>query len=115
MTTPENIRRRQLVQGVILVALGLATILMAAYFQGRNDAILNCFQNYVSTQGEATRVRSIAIDEESKATREVITSALSADSPAQLDRAREDYFQHLEKIDALRKNNPVPVYQNECQ
>lgn len=107
VTTPEKFRRRQRIEGTLLVLLGVFTILVSLYFRGQDAQQDKCFSRIVTAQNDVSAIRSKLNEQESHATRRIISSALTADSRRDIIKARQRYFRDLDRIDRRREANPV--------
>lgn len=107
MTTPERLKRRQRIEGVALILLGVVTIAWAVQSDSRDDSQDACVQSFIQDQADTQQIRSGLVEQESEATRKVISSALSAGSRAEIEEARTEYSRSLQEIDQVRRENPV--------
>lgn len=107
MTTPERLRRRQRFEGSALLLLGVFTILVSIYFRAQDVEQQRCFAAFLAADNTTSTVRSDLVERESLATRAVITRALTAESREGIESAYAAYTTSLDRIDQLRKDNPV--------
>lgn len=110
MTTPERFRRRQQIEGALLVALGVFTILISGYFRSEDIAQRECFANRFSELTEVLEHRGESNDAQFKAIDRVIAGALQASTPAEVLAARERYYADVRRIEARREGNPIPPF-----
>jgi hypothetical protein len=110
MTTPERLRRRQRLESLGIAVLAAALVLAFIYFQGRSSAQQKCVSTFITLNSKTTAVRSSLVEKESKATRRIISGALTAESREDIIKARDRYFRALASIDKVRAENPVEPF-----
>lgn len=110
MTTPERLRRRQRINDIGIALLAGLLLFAWFYFQGRADAQDHCLTNYISTNSETSKVRSALVEQESKATRDIILNGTAAKSREEFKKARDQYVSALKAIDRARDENPVQPF-----
>lgn len=110
MTTPQRLKRRQMVEGTSLLVLGIITVLMSVYFRQEADAQRNCLADYIQANNTTSQVRAQLLRQESEATRKVIIAGTSVRSLKQLEAARRAYLRDLRSIDQARLENPIPDF-----
>jgi len=116
MTTPENFRRRQRLEGVGLVLLGAFTIAYTVYSDARDDRQDACVTEQVQEIGEAQVQGRKLLTRDLENIKDVIAAALTAEDRAALIEARDDYFARGDKIAEDRKNHPVPEFpEGKCE
>lgn len=107
MTTPERLRRRQVRNDWFIAVLAILLAASVAYFRLQDDRAATCFRNYVAQQTQTSKIRSGLVEQESLATRTIISSALTAESREDIVKARAAYFTSLARIDEARDDNPI--------
>lgn len=107
MTTPERLRRRQRIEGTILLILGVFTILVSIYFRGQDAAQRECINSYISASSETSAIRSKLVEQESRATRRLLLKGTSAETRAEFQQARVQYVKSIKAIDQMRAANPL--------
>lgn len=107
MTTPERLRARQRRESIALAGLALALVVFTVYFRVQASEQSRCFRAYIAQQSSTSAVRSRLVEQESLATRSIISGALTAESRADIIAARDAYFTSLSRIDKARDENPV--------
>lgn len=110
MTTPERLRRRQYIEGVFLVILGVFTVTMSLYFQNEDNRQRACLASTVSELTSTLEARADISGREFDAIRAVITEALSAESDRELLAAKVRYFEAVDAVDRQRRQNPIPPF-----
>lgn len=113
MTTPERLRRRQRRESIGIAILAVALTFGAFWFDEQDDMQRQCFYNFLEEDSQTTAVRSQLVSDESEATRRVILSVLSASTREEIIAERERYRATLERIDRMRKANPVEPFDPE--
>lgn len=122
MTTPERLRRRQRIEGTLLVILGVIMLIQFNYFQGQDEKQRECLfqvvqsQNQVlSLRGELARQDSEINADESAATRGLIVAVFAAKGKDDALAAFADAQQQWNAIDErrqdvrkARRENPIP-------
>lgn len=110
MTTPERFRRRQRIEGVCLVLLGIFSI---GYFyvdrQGDKE-LVDCVIKTLSEQNDVLLSGRKANNIEQEADERVITLALSGkiQTQADVDRAKARYDAAQRQAQEERQTSPVP-------
>lgn len=107
LTTPERLRRRQRRESVAVAVLAFALVGSSVYFQASDNRQRDCIRAVIASQTDTQKIRSGLVEQESEATRKVISSALSAESRDAIQLAREEYARALARIDRVRRDNPV--------
>ena len=117
MTTPERLRRRQRIEGVFLIIVGLAVVVSSLYFRHQDQQQRSCLTSTVggivdalNARGEiATRQAQVAKREsnvarlESNATRRLFREGFAAEDQAALFAAYGQYRITLSVVDAKRE------------
>lgn len=110
MTTPQRLKRRQMIEGTALLILGVFTILVTMYFRAQDMEQRECVATQIQAIGRSFTARAGLVDDESAATRRVIREALTAQNREQLEQARDTYFLELGRIDAARSKVRIPPF-----
>lgn len=128
MTTPENLRRRQRIEGVIVILLAIFTVFQAVLFNIEDRAQRDCFESKFSDLSYALDARAGLAERESRATRDVLlvyaeaAGILKDDPTKELTPAQQEalqvklvktlltYKSEIEDIQRERRDNPVPPY-----
>lgn len=117
MTTPEALKRRQilelrwlLAEGAAIFALGIALAISTAHGRAQDDAQRRCQSAFMATTSQTAATRGRLLERESDATRKVISAALTAHTQHDLIVARRHYFASLKRIDKLRDENPIAQF-----
>lgn len=122
MTTPERLRRRQRIEGLILIAIGVFSLLQFNYFHGQDDKQRACLADVVREQNEVLTLRgdlskqdSDINADESAATRTLIVKVFAAtDSEgaraafAEAQHKWADIDARRDEVTAARRANPIP-------
>lgn len=116
MTTPERLRRRQLIEGVLLISIGFAMLWQTWYFNEQNDEQQQCFVNNFQALSEALDSRSELTAREAEAARRVNLAELTSKTEEEFIAELNWYKSEMETIQKGRKDNPLPPYPvGECQ
>lgn len=99
-----------MIEGTALLILGVFTILVTMYFRAQDVQQRECVATQITAIGRTFAARSNLAEDESAATRQVIREALTAQTQAQLEKARDTYFLELGRIDAARNKAKVPPF-----
>lgn len=110
MTTPQRLKRRQMIEGTALLILGVFTILMTMYFRAQDMEQRECVASQIQAIGNTLTKRGNLLEDESDATRQVIREALTAQDREALEQARDTYFLELGRIDAAREKTKIPPF-----
>lgn len=110
MTTPERLRRRQRIEGSLLVVIGILMLLQSAYFTGQDRQQQECLQKNFVALSEALDVRSELTRRETAAAEKVNLAELEVSTNAEFVSRLRDYEAEIEKIQRLRRENPLPPY-----
>lgn len=113
MTTPERLRRRQRIESAGIAILAFALVAVFIYFRGQDDAQERCFNNYFQAQAETAQIRSRLVEQESRATRDLLLKGTAAQTKKEFLSVRERYRANLRNIDEARANNPIPPFPEE--
>lgn len=116
MTTPENFRRRQRIEGTALLILGLVTVLFAVYFHAQDVKQRECLNQQVHEITASFRARADLVDRDSHIKTEVISAVARAKSQADVAQALSRYLTDQREVDQARADTPTPTYPaGECQ
>jgi multidrug resistance efflux pump len=107
VTSPERLRRRQRIEGSLLLALGIFTILVSIYFRGQDAAQRECINTYIAANSDTSAVRSKLVERESQATRRLLLRGTSVESREEFQKVRAQYVRAIAAIDKARRENPV--------
>ena len=128
MTSPENFRRRQRIEGLILILLAIFTVAQAIYFQVDNSKQQQCINGKFLQLSNSLDARGKLTTRESNATRRVFfvysrAAGLVKDNPTkpldkktqhmfqrQLVRALMNYQKEIDAIQKERREHPLPPY-----
>lgn len=123
MTTPERLRRRQLIEGIIVLLLAIFTTLQALYFSQQDREQRDCLSETVKEITEVQRVRANLNERESEASKLILLNAAALLNPKQPFTTKEqeeaqgklaDAFTNYQKevaaVKKLREENPTPTY-----
>lgn len=128
MTTPERLRRRQLIEGFVLLLLAIFTVAQSLYFSVQNNNQQQCFERKFTEFSAVSKIRAGLATEETAATRRVLmvyaqAAGLVKDkedqklTPAQQKRftaklvdALVHYARATQRIQEQRREHPVPPY-----
>lgn len=110
MTTPQRLKRRQMIEGTALLILGVFTVLITMYFRAEDVEQRECVAKQIAAIGKTFTVRASLAEDESSATRQVIRESLTAQSREDLEKARDTYFLELGRIDAARARAKIPPF-----
>lgn len=110
MTTPERLRRRQLIEGSILIILGIVMILQAWYFH-HNDIIQKaCLAKQITAVTRSYTARADITERDSNAKTTVIRDVAMAKTQEDVRRALDTFLKDQTQIDRDRANHPVPPF-----
>lgn len=111
MTTPERLRRRQRIEGVVLILLGVLMVLQSWHVQSNANDQRECLQGNFTALSEALDARGGLAAREGAATEAVIRAVSAADGDeAALDEAFDAYEREQTAIDKVRADNPLPPF-----
>lgn len=128
MTTPEHFRRRQRIEGVIVILLAIFTVIQAVAFSLEDSDQRTCVERKFSELSEALEARSGLAARESEATRRVWAvygeyagivkghpnQELTPEDRERLQRQFVDallnYQAEVKAVQRERRENPVPPY-----
>lgn len=110
MTTPENFRRRQRVEGTALIVLGLWIAFWTYHSSERDEDIVQCLENKVTALGATSSARGGLVELETEATRKVIQGSNEVKSQREFDQLIKDFNASIRSIQQIRKATPVPPY-----
>lgn len=110
MTTPERLRRRQLIEGTALLLLGVFTILISFYFRAEDIQQRECLADQF---GELTAVlerRGQLIDRSSRVTTRVVLEVARAKDSDDVRAALDGFIAQQARLEQARKESPVPPF-----
>ena len=131
MTTPERLRRRQVIEGGLLILLGVAMLVQSLYFSLEDRAQRRCIaENFSELSGALDARSSLAerettqnqalwgiyaeaagiINKSGKPPEEALTEKQQADLNSRLIKQLLEYQTEMEDIKQDRKRNPLPPY-----
>lgn len=110
MTTPERLKRRQLIEGAMLIVIGLLMIVQSWYFNGQGREQRECLAENFAALSEALEVRSELTDRETAAARRFNTAELRVDSDEEYLAELQRYSDEIDAVRRERKENPLPPY-----
>lgn len=110
VTTPERFRRRQRIEGTILVVLGLFTVASTAYLDHQAKEQRACLVETVGALVDTIETGRSAANTEQSATRHLIGQALSGKliTESQVDAATTEYRESIARAKHKRKTSPLP-------
>lgn len=128
MTTPEKFRRRQLVEGLVLILLAVFTVVQSVAFSFEDSDQRECFEEKFSELSYALEARAKLAERESTATRDVLlvyaeaagilrddptkelTPQQQKDLQVELVKTLLRYQDEIVEVAREREQNPVPPY-----
>lgn len=110
MTTPERLRRRQRIEGAVLIILAICMLIQAWYFHSRDVGQRNCVANQFHQLASVQRARAELVDQDSKSTDRVITSVAQAKSKSDVQVALSMFLATQKKITAERETHKIPPF-----
>lgn len=116
MTTPERLRRRQLIEGALLISIGFAMLWQTWYFNEQNDEQQQCLIDNFQALSEALDVRSALSERETAAAQRFNTAELRVSSDEEYLVELQRYSDEIDAVRRAREENPLPPYPaGECQ
>lgn len=110
MTTPERLRRRQLIEGSALILLAIFTLLQAIYFNQQDASQRDCLASVVHDMAESQGIRADLNQRDSENKTRVIRDVAQAKDEADLREAFRRFDEEQSRIDALGIEHPVPAF-----
>lgn len=110
MTTPERLRRRQRIEGGLIIAIGLLMLWQTWFFNERDAGQQECLQENFAALAESLDAREGLTSRESEATQRVIQDVSDSQDRATLTRAFNEFKKEQDAIEKVRKQNPIPPY-----
>jgi len=128
MTTPERLKRRQLIEGAVLILLAVFTVLQGIYFNLEDRSQRACFEEKFTELSKVSKLRSELAERETAATSNVLrvyakAAGLVKDDPTQELKPKDEarlqrelvaallsYQDEITAIENSREKNPVPPY-----
>lgn len=109
MTTPERLRRRQYIEGALLVVIGVLMLLQSAYFHSVDQDQSECLETNFAALSKALDTRSELQEQESSATRNVLLAFAKA--AREVDAPKKRQLENREKmIDALLEYDRITAH-----
>lgn len=113
MSIRTRTRLRDVVIGLLLIAVGGFTLISAQQGRQRDQDQRECLAAYIAANSETAKVRSRLVAEESEATRSIVRGAFTAKSAEEARRAFRLYTKALHRIDRARSQNPLPEFEED--
>ena len=122
MTTPERLKRRQLIEGSILILLAIFTVMQGIYFNVQQGHQASCVEDKFSQLSVALGKRAHLSGRETTATKRVLLfAAHSSQNPPktpeeqqkvqkQFKHVPQHYSNEINAIQQYRQNHPLPPY-----
>lgn len=110
MTAPDELRRNQLIQGWLLVALGVFVALTTFYYAQRDASTRDCLELKVDQLSTAAGARADASEQETAATKKLLLNVDSANSQKEFDKLLAQYKKAIEEVEQARIEHPLPPY-----
>lgn len=113
MTTPERLRRRQRIEGTLLVIMGALLAVSTYVNDRRDDNVQNCITEQVTGLTNSLNARAKLTDPRAKSVSDLIDRLLKANGDqAEGLRAVEDYRKKQAQLAKLTKAHPIPPFPN---
>jgi uncharacterized membrane protein len=110
MTTPEDFRRRQRIEGTILLILGLWVAYWTYDNSQRDQEIIACLETKVNELSVAAGARADIVERETSANKKVLLSVPQVKTEKAFSKLLHDYKVTIENIQEDRRENPMPPY-----
>lgn len=110
MTTPERLRRRQLIEGTILIILGILMILQAWYFHHNDIIQKKCLAAQITAVTKSYTARAVITQRDSEAKTKVIREVAMSKTGPEVRAALDEFIRTQNQIDTDRRNHPVPPF-----
>jgi len=119
MTSPEKLRRRQHILGIIVILLAIFSVLQALYFQRQRVETQNCIARNFAELSSALQARADLQERESSATEFMIVEfaryirqrpPTEEERVARLLEIADLYERMVDDIQGDRQRNPIPPY-----
>lgn len=110
MTTPERLRRRQLIEGTALLVLGVFTVLISIYFRAEDAQQRECLAEQFSELTIVLERRGDLIDRSSQATTGVVLAVARAKNSDQVRDALDSFIAEQARLQQARRESPVPPF-----
>lgn len=128
MTTPDRLRRRQRILGVVVLVLAIFTVTQATYLTVQDRAQNKCFQDRFTELSHVSAIRADLAEKETRATAGVLgvyarAAGIVKDkpgyklSPAQQERLNGqlvkkllEYGKKTAEVQQERREHPIPPY-----
>lgn len=115
MTTPENFRRRQRIEGAAVAVIGALLLAQAWYFQDQDREQRDCIRDQVQSVVNTLTERGELAQRESDNTSRVILAAAEADENTDFGKVLEDYRTEQQAIAKERAENPIKYPTGTCE
>lgn len=110
MTTPERLKRRQMIEGSVLILLAIFTVCQAIYFNIQANDQRDCLRQNVAALNKSYSARANLVTRDSAVKTKVITTIASAKTSEQVRKALDTFIADQHEIDMARKSHPVPPF-----
>jgi hypothetical protein len=110
MTTPEAFRRRQLVEGTILLVLGLWVAFWSFHSSEADKDIIECLETKVQSLSDVSGTRSKLVERESETTQQLLLNINQVKTQQEFDQRLQAYNEGIEQIQQEREESPIPPY-----
>lgn len=110
MTTPERLRRRQRIEGFVLIILTLAMVVQSIYFNSRDNKQNDCIATSFANLTHSSQIRAKLVERDSKLKTSVIKKAFDSKSQEEFSRVKTYFETEQAKIDEERRLHPVPPF-----
>lgn len=116
MTTPENFRRRQRIEAVLLIIVGIGMIVQAIYFNHEDQKQKQCLADQFQRLTTSYSARARLAEKDSQATNAVIMAVATAKNRSDYVDALQTFVGEQARISQARKDHPVPPFPaGKCQ
>lgn len=110
MTTPERLRRRQRIEGSLLIFLAICMLLQAWYFHSQDNDQKSCIAQQFHKSSVVQAARGKLVERDSAAKTEVIKEIAKAKTKEDVRNALDEYLVTQTKIDSDRKDHQIPPF-----
>jgi hypothetical protein len=115
VTTPERLRRRQRIELVMVLFVGIMLIVQSWYFQRENEQDRACTRVQVEQLVDTLERRGALAQRESDNTASVLLAASDATEGTDFQPVLDRYKVELAKIKEERANTPIEFPTGECE
>lgn len=112
MTTAEKFRRRQRIEGVALVLLGVFSVILGVYFQAQQTAQRDCIESKFSEFTSTLKVRSHLTSQQLNQFKNLIDGALASTTPEEFESVKKQYARTSARIERIKARHPIQAYPN---